>query len=143
MDKTAQRQWFVRVAERFLGTPYIWGGDDPSGFDCSGFVLECMKSIGMVREKQDFTADDLHRMLKCKNTDEPKAGVLMFWFTENWQRAYHVAICLDENIYIGASGGDSTTDSPDDAWKQNAYIKIRPIPPHRVTDRVRLIDPFK
>jgi len=31
----------ISVAWSFLGTPYVWGGSDPSGFDCSGFTWYC------------------------------------------------------------------------------------------------------
>lgn len=55
------RRWFVTTALSYLGTPYIWGGDDPSGFDCSGFVIECLKSVGLLSENEDFTADGLYR----------------------------------------------------------------------------------
>ncbi|HEX6587940.1 MAG TPA: NlpC/P60 family protein, partial [Longimicrobiales bacterium] len=28
----------IDFGERFIGTPYVWGGESPDGFDCSGFV---------------------------------------------------------------------------------------------------------
>jgi hypothetical protein len=28
----------IQTAMSFLGTPYVWGGDGPTGFDCSGFT---------------------------------------------------------------------------------------------------------
>ena len=37
----------VGVAMQYLGTPYVWGGGDPSGFDCSGFVMYVFSQVGV------------------------------------------------------------------------------------------------
>ena len=37
----------VSEAEQFEGTPYVWGGTSPSGFDCSGLVQYVYKQLGV------------------------------------------------------------------------------------------------
>ncbi len=133
------RKWFLATALSYLGTPYVWGGDDPSGFDCSGFVLECLKSAGLIAEHEDHTADSLMRKFSANVISSPMEAALLFTLDQSG-KATHVVICLDNQFQIGASGGTSRTAYVTAAWRDNAYVKIRPI---RLTpERYRLVDPF-
>jgi len=148
MNREAQAQkWFLKTALSYLGTPYIWGGDDPSGFDCSGFVVECLKTAGLIGEKEDYTADGLMHHLSsnvinrpCEFRSAPRRGALLFTINRNG-KATHVAICLDDYFQIGAGGGTKNTVDPKAAWRDNAYVKIRPI--IFLSPRVRVVDPFQ
>ena len=51
----------VDLASTFMGTPYVWGGESPKGFDCSGLVQYVYKQLGV----------DLPR----HSSDQAKAGV--------------------------------------------------------------------
>ena len=43
-----RRFYAYKLAWKYIGKFYKWGGDDPSGFDCSGFVIEILKSVGIL-----------------------------------------------------------------------------------------------
>ena len=113
----------LRVAWSYVGTPYRWGGDDFSGVDCSGLCIEILKSVGILPRKYDTTAKGLFKMFAAKQTNNPSAGCLVFWGNP----IYHVEFCIDEQHTIGASGGGSKTLTKEDAIRDNAYVKVRPI----------------
>lgn len=126
-----KRDFAVEVLKKFQGIPYRWGGDDPiSGFDCSGLVIEVLKSAGIVDENFDSTANQLSK--KFNETDILQNGVLVFW---DWNKdgvIDHVEMIAhvgDEgDIYtIGAAGGGSATTSNQSAALSNAYVKLRPL----------------
>jgi len=118
------RQIALHVANRYLGTPYRWGGDDPSGFDCSGLMVECLQSAGVFPRTGDATADGLRRMYPAVAAPEP--GDLVLWLVDG--RAVHVGMLWHHtDWYVGADGGGRSTQTADDAYRHNAYVMIRPV----------------
>jgi len=135
------RSDFIQYAECWIGRWYKWGGDDPSGFDCSGYAIECLKAFDKFPRKQDTTADGLKAMFRSKEVHIPTTGCLVFWLDRN-RKAYHVEIALNSWQSLGASGGGSKTKTVDDAILQNAFIKIRPISSRQPSGSWMFVDPW-
>lgn len=123
-------------AMSFLGSPYIWGGDDPTGWDCSGLVQEILASVNMD-PPGDQTASGLYaHFMRERHTLKAKAGSLAFY---GKTKISHVAFMIDDWRVIEAGGGGSKTRTADDAAAQNAFVRIRPV--YRRTDLVRILHP--
>lgn len=88
----------IAVAELFLGTPYLWGGNSCNGIDCSGLVQAALIACG-----QDCPADsDQQERQVGQNLghNEPvKRGDLLFW-------QGHVAMAVDSETIIHANAND-------------------------------------
>jgi len=148
MEPTSYRAIALDVWREFLGIPYRWGGDDPLvGFDCSGLVIEGLKSAGILPREGDWSADVL---LNGVFKDSPRLvdvrsftpGSLLFWNRGTTPRIGHVEIVwavLNGKVFtIGASGGGSGDTDLARAIDDNAYVKIRPA----VLGWVACVDPF-
>lgn len=141
-DAEGLRNIATDIAMRHLGLSYIWGGDDPIyGYDCSGFCIEILKSVGILPRDGDWTANSLWILLKDEYATTPYRGCLVFWSNKDMSRVIHVEFCIGYGLCIGASGGGSQTKNSKDAAKQNAYIKIRP---YKTRKHIwGYVDPFK
>ncbi|MDO5425708.1 MAG: NlpC/P60 family protein [Eubacteriales bacterium] len=49
-----QLKRLVSVAKKEVGKPYIWGGNGPDGYDCSGFVSYCYRAIGITLPRTTY-----------------------------------------------------------------------------------------
>jgi cell wall-associated NlpC family hydrolase len=141
MDLVEKREVALKVAWGFLGTPYLWGGDDPmAGFDCSGYCIEILKSTGILPRRGDWTAQMLWERFETKEVTKPYTGCLVFWNNQAKDRIIHVEFAINDTLCIGASGGGSKTVTVKEAIDQNAYIKVRPWKTRRYVKG--FIDPF-
>jgi murein DD-endopeptidase len=128
--------WYI---SQFIGLPYRWGGDDAiAGFDCSGLIMEVLQGVGLELPADDKTADMLWQRYQVYEVATPYPGCLALWFNGEG-RAVHVEMMIDNDHTIGASGGGSKTLTREDAIRQNAYCKMRPLA-HR--GGYKIVDPF-
>jgi cell wall-associated NlpC family hydrolase len=89
---------FVAVAERFLGTPYLWGGKTSLGLDCSGLVQVALAACGIASPRDSDVQENALGKPLASSTDLSKLrrGDLLFW-------KGHVAIVRDEATLIHAN----------------------------------------
>ena len=93
-SEAAQR--LLQEAARYLGTPYVWGGYSPSGFDCSGFVSYCLTNSG-VRNTGRLTAQGLYNVCTPVAESDVQPGDLVF-FTGTYDAGEPVTHI---GIYVG------------------------------------------
>jgi len=89
---------FVAVAERFLGTPYLWGGKTSLGMDCSGLLQIALASCGVRCPRDtDMQEQALGQALAAPHDPgQWRRGDLAFW-------KGHVAIVRDEATLMDAN----------------------------------------
>jgi hypothetical protein len=94
---------FVAVAERFVGTPYLWGGKSSLGIDCSGLVQLALNAAGVACPRDsDMQQNGLGSALDPAATKTLQRGDLIFW-------KGHVAIARDADSIVHANAHHMAT----------------------------------
>lgn len=106
----------VQLAQKYLGTPYRYGGNSPAGFDCSGFTSYVYKKAG-YRLPRATTA----QYGKMNPVRAPQVGDLVFFRTSG-KRISHVGIYVGNYQFIHAPSSGKTVSYAD---IRNSYWKPR------------------
>jgi cell wall-associated NlpC family hydrolase len=84
----------VADAEKYLGIPYVWGGESRSGMDCSGLVQTTFHDLGVNLPRT--AAEQSHCGTPVSGLSNAQPGDLLFFGSP----AYHVAIYAGHNQLI-------------------------------------------
>lgn len=106
----------VHDAYAKLGTRYRWGGEQPGGFDCSGFVQYVMRRQGIELPR---TAREMRGATRAIGANELKPGDLVFFHNPD-----HVGIYIGDKMFVHASSGRGqvTISTLDGGYYQRRYI---------------------
>jgi cell wall-associated NlpC family hydrolase len=109
----------VGVAMQYLGTPYVWGGSSPGGFDCSGFVMYVYSQIGVYLPHH---AADQYNYGTPVSRDELEPGDLVFF-----DGLGHVGIYIGGGQFVHSphTGDVVKISSLDDSWYAATYVGAR------------------
>jgi hypothetical protein len=99
--QSATRKNIVNIANKFLGSPYLWGGKSPYGMDCSGLVQTIFKAVGVDMPRDASQQASLLQKYRI-NKDDLIYGDLLFFGKD--EKITHVAISLGELSFINARG---------------------------------------
>ncbi len=94
---------YVTVAERFLHTPYLWGGKTSLGLDCSGLAQVVLAAVG-IRAPRD--SDMQEQQLGTPVEVRPDLGGLQRGDLVFWKG--HVGLMMDAANFIHATGHSMT-----------------------------------
>jgi peptidoglycan DL-endopeptidase CwlO len=109
----------VGVAMQYLGTPYVWGGASPGGFDCSGFVMYVYSQVGVYLPHH---AADQYNYGTPVSRDELEPGDLVFF-----DGLGHVGIYIGGGQFVHSphTGDVVKISSLDDSWYAATYVGAR------------------
>lgn len=89
------------VAQSFMNAPYLWGGRNFFGIDCSGFIQVVFAIVGVHLPRDASQQVSVGQIISF--VEEARAGDVAF-FDDEEGNIVHVGMCLGKGEIIHASG---------------------------------------
>lgn len=111
----------LEEAKKYLGTPYVYGGASPSGFDCSGFVYYVLKQVGISAYR---TPDAQYNQGSFVDKSDLQPGDIVFFANTYARGISHVGIYAGGGQFIHSPNSRSTvsySDLSSGYWAEHYY----------------------
>ena len=117
-------QQVVDYAKQYLGTPYVYGGNGPNSFDCSGYTSYVYRHFGYTLNR---TASGQLSNGTSVSKSELQPGDLVFFRYNTSKAASHVGIYIGGGQFIHASTNTYTVkiDTLTSGHYANVYVGAR------------------
>ncbi|MEK4424112.1 C40 family peptidase [Solibacillus sp. FSL K6-1523] len=114
------------VSSKYIGVRYAYGGTSSNGFDCSGYVRQVFKEVGIG--SLDRTTSGMYGQGTAVKKSDLQEGDLVF-FNTTGKGVSHVGIYIGDGEFIHASTsqGVMKSDVDDRAYWGNKYIGAKRI----------------
>ncbi|MCI8551578.1 MAG: SH3 domain-containing protein [Lawsonibacter sp.] len=123
-QSSGKAQELVDYALQFIGTPYVYGGSSPRGFDCSGFTSYVYKQCGV---KINRTASAQLNNGYAVSRSDLQPGDLVMFKSGGSKPASHVGIYIGNGQFVHSSapGVGVVIDSLNSNFYSRTYVGAR------------------
>lgn len=99
IDPAPSATGIIGIAKAYIGTPYVYGGNSPSGFDCSGFTSYVYGKAGISIPRTASAQQSA-----ATRVSKPQPGDLVFF----GYPAFHVGLYVSPGVMLDSPYGGST-----------------------------------